>query len=385
MTRARRWTAAGLAAVTATLGAGTVLHAVPAAWRTTTARVDLGATGDPYPSPPPTTSPATTAPASPAPSPTGSTCTVDAKLVPSCNLLWGAAAGGFGSVPRDRALRDWEVLSGRAATIFHAYHRGDELFPTKAEIAMARDAANPRVLMLNWKVANGSTWAGVAAGEQDARIDRWAAHVRANFPETFFLVPHHEPENDVVPAAGSGMTATDYAAMYRHVVTRLRAAGLTNVVTVLAYLGNEKWLGQGWWPDLYPGDSYVDWIGLDSYVSVQPGAYHYGAFADLLDRKGAGTGNLGFYAWATSRHPDKPIIVAEWGAYHPVATVLDKALVYGGVAAELRKRPAIKGIVYFDTKADGAGDRDISIDSSATALAAFRRLAADPMFTVTLK
>ncbi len=49
---------------------------------------------------------------------------------------------------------------------------------------------------------------------------------------------------------------------------------------------------------------------------------------------------------------------------------------------ELAKRPAIKAIVYFDTKHDDEGDRDISIDSTATGLAAFKKLAADPIFNV---
>ena len=31
------------------------------------------------------------------------------------------------------------------------------------------------MLLLNWKIAYGSTWAKVAAGQQDARIDNWSA------------------------------------------------------------------------------------------------------------------------------------------------------------------------------------------------------------------
>ncbi|RZU53972.1 hypothetical protein EV385_5908 [Krasilnikovia cinnamomea] len=52
---------------------------------------------------------------------------------------------------------------------------------------------------------------------------------------------------------------------------------------------------------------------------------------------------------------------------------------------ELRRRPAIKAIVYFDTENDAFGDRDISVDSSESGLAAFRRLAADPIFDVTVR
>jgi hypothetical protein len=38
--------------------------------------------------------------------------------------------------------------------------------------------------------------------------------------------------------------------------------------------------------------------------------------------------------------------------------------------------------VHFDTKKDDQGDRDISIDSTKAGLAAFKKLAADPIFKV---
>jgi beta-mannanase len=300
--------------------------------------------------------------------------------VPSCGVLWGAAAGGFTSAPRDQELKDWEKRSGRTASIFHAYHKGDELFPTKAEIAMARDAAHPRVLLLNWKIEYGSTWAKVAAGAQDKRIDAFAARVKSTFPEKFFLVLNHEPEDDVVPTAGSGMTAKDFAASYRHTVLRLRAQGVTNIVNVVAYMGNEKWMSQSWWKDLYPGDDVVDWMGLDSYVSAEKDYYHYGMFADLLDRKG--TSGPAFYDWAVSKHPSKPMMIAEWGAYHRVGHTVDKSAQFNSVVPELAKRPQIKAIVYFDTAHDDTGDRDISINSMPSSLTAFRKLAANPVFNV---
>ena len=307
-------------------------------------------------------------------------CTTGALLVPSCGVLWGAAAGGFTDAPRDQALIDWEKLSGRTATIFHTYHKGDEPFPTKSEIAMTRDAAHPRVLLLNWKIAYGSTWAKVAAGEQDKRIDAFAARIKSTFPEKFYLVLNHEPENDVITKAGSGMQAKDFAAMYRHTILRLRAQGVTNVVNVLAYMGNERWMAQSWWKDLYPGDGVVDWIGLDSYVSAEKGGYHYGMFADLLDRKAPA--GPGFYDWAVSNHGNKPMMVAEWGAYHSVGHPVDKSAQFNSVLPELAKRPQIKAIVYFDTAHDDQGDRDISINSMPSSLNAFKKLAANPLFNV---
>ncbi|MEU4694738.1 DNRLRE domain-containing protein [Actinoplanes sp. NPDC023714] len=309
----------------------------------------------------------------------GTNCVTDAKLVPSCNILWGGAAGGFTDAPRDLALKDWEKLSGRTATIFHQYHKGNEPFPTKAEIAMTQDPAKPRVLLENWKIAYGSNWAKVAKGEQDARIDAFAKRAKA-YGKKFFLVLNHEPENDVIAKAGSGWEAKDFAAMYRHTILRLRAQGVTNVVNVMAYMGNEKWMAQSWWKDLYPGNDVVDWVGLDSYVSVEKGYYHFGDFGDILDR--APKGGTGFYDWAVAKAPGKPFMLAEWGGYHRVGKKTDKSAVYNDVLPELAKRPAIKAIVHFDTKHDDQGDRDISIDSTTASLAAFKKLAAHPVFNV---
>ncbi|MFG1610103.1 DNRLRE domain-containing protein [Actinoplanes sp. NPDC049265] len=334
------------------------------------------------------TKPVPSTPTKPAPSastPSAPTaCTTGDLLVPSCGVLWGAAAGGFTDAPRDKALIEWEALTGRTATIYHTYHKGDEMFPTAAEIAMTKDAAHPRVLLLNWKVAYNTTWAKVAAGGSDARIDKWADYVRKAYPtQKFFLALHHEPENDINAAAGSGMTAKDYANMYRHVITRLRGQGVSNMVNVLAYMGNEKWMAQSWWKDLYPGDDVVDWIGLDSYVSVEKGYYHYGDMGDLLDRQPSG-GGLGWYDYMVKNYPTKPIMVAEWGMYHRVKSPADKSAAFNTVVPELAAHPKVKAVVYFDTAADNEGDRNIAVNSTAGSLETFKKVAADPMFKVTL-
>jgi hypothetical protein len=323
----------------------------------------------------------------PSPEPTPpvpTTCTVDAKLVPSCNILWGAAAGGFSDTPRDEALRIWEQKSGRTSSIYHTYHRGDQLFPTKAEIAMANEPGKPRLLMTNWKVAYGTTWAKVAAGTQDARIDRLSAYINATYQDPFFLNIHHEPENDVIATAGSGMTAKDYAAMFRYTVQRMRANGVDNAVFMVSYMGLEKFYNQSWWYDLYPGDDAVDWIGLDAYVASQPGGYHYGTLSDLLNRTTDSTKFPGFYTWVTTQHANKPFMLSEWGVHEYAADPTQKVQTLSTVLAELKNFPAVKGMVWFDTESDQNGS-DIRIDSSTGALAEFQKIALDPRFEVRVR
>jgi beta-mannanase len=309
-------------------------------------------------------------------------CTLGEKLVPTCNILWGAAAGGFSETPRDQALREWEAKSGRTASIYHTYHRGDERFPTKAEIAMANEAGKPRVLFTNWKVAYGTTWGRAAAGDKDARIDKLSAYIKANYgKDQFFMAIHHEPENDVSTTAGSGMTAKDYAAMFRHTVQRMKANGVTNVVFVMAYMNIEKWNNSPWWYDLYPGNDVVDWVGVDSYVNAQPGGYHNGDFNYLMNRTTDTAKFPGWYNWAVTTN--KPVMVAEWAVYEckTACSPTEKAKIHATVVEQMKAMPAIKALVAFDTASDQQG-LDMRIDSTPEALASFQKIAADPVFHV---
>ncbi|MET7425590.1 endoglucanase [Dactylosporangium sp. NPDC005555] len=308
----------------------------------------------------------------------GGRCGLDAKLVPGCGLLWGVAPGAFTDLRSSQALANFERTTGRPADILHSYHRGDEVWPTADEIAVV-EQSRKRILFANWKVAWDTTWADVAAGGQDARIDRAAARLKA-FPGKLFVALHHEPENDV--RAGGGMTARDYAAMYRHTVLRLRAAGVTNVVFVMVYMAYEPWCVQPWFGDLYPGDDVVDWVGMDPYLFARPGGYGHGDFAYLVDRTSDPAKWPGFYTWITRTHGNKPLMIAEWGVYEHAADPTKKAWIYSTVRQQLGRFPAIKALVYFDSP--NAPKGDTRPDSSQPALEEFRKLAASTTFSVTL-
>ena len=259
--------------------------------------------------------------------------------MPGCGLLWGVAPGAFTDLPASKALGNFERTTGRPADILHSYHRGDEVWPTADEIATVQQSRK-RILFANWKVAWDTTWADVAAGGQDARIDRAAARLKA-FPGKLFVALHHEPENDV--RAGGGMTARDYAAMFRHTVLRLRAAGVTNVVFVMVYMAYEPWCVQPWFGDLYPGDDVVDWIGMDPYLFAKPGGYGHGDFAYLVDRTSDPSKWPGFYTWATRTHGNKPLMIAEWGVYEHAADPAQKAWIYSTVRAAAGTVPGDQG------------------------------------------
>jgi hypothetical protein len=300
-------------------------------------------------------------------------CVVTDKLIPSCGAWWGIAPEVFTGLRPGVAVDQAERRMGRTAAIVHLYHRGGELFPTREERALARS----RILLINWKPSLTRSWAEIAKGAADRRIDRLADHIRRTFPARFFLTVHHEPENDVRERPRSGWTAEDYAAMYRHVVTRLRERGVTNAVTVMTYMGAPNWASKHWFGRLYPGDDVVDWLGIDPYADRR---VH--DFADLVDKtRRDHPGWPGFYRWMQSRFPGKPIMLAEWGAFEWRGDPRHKESIFTSTARQIRDFPQIKALVYFDSPAAPRGDT--SFDTSPASRRAFVDLARRPYFSAT--
>jgi hypothetical protein len=324
--------------------------------------------------------PVSTLPVLPAPR---SACHTGDNLVPTCGILWGVAPGAHTESRGASALAAFERKTGRHQAIYHAYHGGiRQLFPTPQEIAIAHQKGSPRILFLNWK-PEAASWAAVARGDKrtDAFLDRLAVHIRTTFPDKFFFAVHHEGENDVRERAGSGYTAKDYAAMYRHVVKRLRADGVHNMVTVLVHMTYVPHATKSWFDQMYPGDDVVNWIGLDVYAYSTPG-YGHGDFAEVLNRKLGGKRSWpGFYNWAIREHPHKPIMIAEWGVWSYKKDTRYKVDFYRDLGAELRHFPRIKAMVQFETPHNKKG-QDSSVDSTPAALNAYRKLGHLPMFQV---
>lgn len=309
-------------------------------------------------------------PVTSAPTPTRTGCSVSRLLVPSCGAWWGVKPGAFTPIPSRVALQEFEDKIGRPVDIYHAYHRGPDLFPTATEIKIASAPGPERLLFLNWKPEMGRTWAEVAAGDPvvDRHIDRLAAYINDHYSKPFFLTIHHEPEEEVIAKPGSGYTASDYAAMFRHVVQRLRARGVDNAVIVMNYMGAPKYGVKPWFDKLYPGDDVVDWISYDPYA--EEGTDSFGELVNLqypwVD------GWQGFYRWARRHHPDKPLMWSEWGVSPVSGNPTHKADFFRSMAAHVKEYPRLKAFVYFSAPASPKGDT--TIDSSPEALDAYRAL-----------
>ena len=302
-------------------------------------------------------------------------CPVDAKLVPACGAWLGAATPSLdGTYSYTRGLVEYEAVARRAPQILHYYKRGASTFPKVDEIASAERPGQPRAnLFYNWKPSLTLTWAQVAAGSADAAIDQVAAGLVA-YPYPVFLTIFHEPENDEL-GPGSGMTATDYVAMFRHVVQRLRDQGATSTVIVMNYMGFSRWANRV--EAFYPGDDVVDWIAYDPY-----GFAAETTFSKLLNSP---SGQWpGFYSWATTTKPSKPLMLAEWGidlvSQPNAAAILDAA-----VPILQTEFPRIKALVYWHDYVPGFHVRLDQQSPFGVAFAqAYARFAANTYFNTTV-
>ena len=305
---------------------------------------------------------------------TGS-CHLNRILRPTCGVLFGAYAHPTGSQSPEQAFRQLQRRTGTKLRVMHFYHQGRELFPTPWEMKLSRQGHR---LLLNWKPEDGHTWAEVARGAADSYIDAEASYLRHHYArKKFFLVIHHEPENEINTDPASGMTAADFARMFRHVEDRLKSDGVRNAVYVINYMGAQTYFLRSWHRQLWPGRKYVDWIGLDRYATPDMGGQE-GGFAAMVNRHW-GHEFRGAYHWAAKNHPHKPVMLVEWGVAEKPGSPSWKSRLFTSVTRGLDKMPHLKLLSYFNSS-EGRSAGDVRADTTSTSMAGWRRLAAAGRF-----
>ncbi len=285
----------------------------------------------------------------------------------SCGVFVGSTVNAMeGAATRTAVVRRLEDLWGRDVAVVHTYHTNGEVFPSDDEIALTTDPSHPRLLAVNWKPSTSNTWAQVAQGVVDDRIDAAAARLAA-YGHPVFLAIQHEPEDSVLDVPGSGRTPADYVAMFRHVVQQIRADGATNVGFVWDMMGYKEWGASGLYDRLYPGDDVVDWIAADPYGAD---------LASLLTRT---EGDWpGWYAWATTQHPGKPLALFEFGMPNPRMSLQQEAAAYTSLADQARQFPWLRMALHFNHGTDGVTVETCRYDDDPTTMRAWRSMVNDP-------
>ncbi|MEW6365856.1 MAG: glycosyl hydrolase [Acidobacteriota bacterium] len=92
---------------------------------------------------------------------------------------------------------------------------------------------------------------------------------------------------------------------YRHIIDVVRRQGATNITWVF-HVNGDDWPQTRWnrFENYYPGDSYVDWLGVSAYGAQTPTDDWCDAFAAMLDAA---------YPRLAALSATKPIAVLEFG------------------------------------------------------------------------
>jgi Glycosyl hydrolase family 26 len=195
----------------------------------------------------------------------------------------------------------------------------------------------------------------IAAGVFDRYVKSWADGLRAIHHRVLLRFDHEMNGNWSQWSAGvAGQTPADYVAAWRHLHDVFAAEGASNVSWV--WSPNVVYTGSTALALLYPGDAYVDAVGLDGYNWGPTDQWHtWQSFAQVFLPT----------VTAVQALSRRPIMVTEVGC-----TTIggDKAQWITDMFATLRSTPAITALVWFDVDKE----QDWRIDSSPATTAAFK-------------
>lgn len=161
----------------------------------------------------------------------------------------------------------------------------------------------------------------------------------------------------------NGNTASEYVQAWRHVHDIFAQEGATNVIWV--WSPNIIWNNDTDLAELYPGNSYVNWIGLDGYYGT-PGINQYTSFDSLFDKT----------LEELQTFTNKPVIIAETGGTNTAGYM---ARWVTQTFQQISQHPNIIGFVWFE--AYKTVDWKIA-DHPAAAVAFAKAFDSNPLFDV---
>ncbi|MEU4218535.1 glycosyl hydrolase, partial [Actinoplanes sp. NPDC026623] len=257
------------------------------------------------------------------------------------------------SLAESIALRRRQL--GRDQDIVHVFYPWDGYVPS-SEPAVARSST----LMVSW---HGAPYAGINDGSSDRNIARVARKL-AGMKRPILLRWGWEMNGDWFEwdGAHNGRDAAAYVKAWRRMHRIFREQGAGNV----AWVWSPNWNSapaQSWnrIQRYYPGDDYVDWVGVSGYdfYAESPRTL----FTEVCEAYGE----------------RKPIILSETAAVDGVG--ISKAAWIAKLSAWVEATPAVGAVVWFDTDTQQGSGHDFRPDTSAAALAAYRKMARSARFS----
>jgi hypothetical protein len=193
----------------------------------------------------------------------------------------------------------------------------------------------------------------IAAGGSDAYIRQFAQAVR-RLALPVVISFGHEMNGTWYPWGSAQASAADFVAAWRHIHQVFLEAGASNVI----WMWNPNIINDSPGVALrpfYPGDAYVDWVGITGYFPTT-GAHTFASLFQPTVR-------------AIRRFTGKPLLIAETA----VETGPDEVLCVHQLVGAVARDPGLLGFVWFDFYKNGvdwrAESRPILRGALARALA----------------
>jgi hypothetical protein len=308
--------------------------------------------------------------------------------IPATGIYLGVWANqSAGSHDQEAAIELLEGPSGVNRTFaFHlAYYGWTDLSQLlnsagvlQPDTALQGDIDHGRVPVISWTCDRQTTNSDhiIASGDptEDAVITA-TAKALAQYPGPVLLRWFWEfnllnANDGNQPCRNDNGTATqqvytDFIGAWQHIHQLFQSAGAANVI----FLWNPGGYTDGDRDDphgYYPGNAYVDWIGIDTYQRSQTASFvsDFGVF---------------YTDFTASQYGGKPLMVGENASANESVYNTELQPTYlNGILADLKSNlyPALKAYDYFD--ALGTAPNDWVLD--AQGLPAFATLAASPFF-----
>ena len=261
---------------------------------------------------------------------------------------------------------EFAAITGKMPKIIMWYENWDGyLFsPARFDVATNRGA----VPSVTWE-PYGRSVQGIANGQYDSYI-RAQAQVVASYGKRVYIRPFHEFNGDWYSwsIGVNGNTPADLANAFRHIVEVFRQEGATNARWIWAPNVDHK-LAQ--LQSAYPGDAYVDVIGMDGY--------NWGTTRSWSNWQSMGQVFGPTYDSITAWNTTKPFTIAETASTEFGG---DKAAwIRQAYLSDVPNRlPRVQSVVWFHINKE----TDWRVNSSAAALDAYKTVINDPGYSGTM-
>ncbi|GAA1586170.1 hypothetical protein GCM10009828_008230 [Actinoplanes couchii] len=264
-------------------------------------------------------------------------------------MLGSYLALGGKNLKQSLSLRRGQL--DREQRIVHRFYPWNGYVPTSEP-----QVAKSSTLMVSW---HGAPYAGILNGSSDANI-RSVARKLKNMKRPVLLRWGWEMNGDWFEWGGpqNGQNPANYVKVWKRLHRIFGEQGADNV----AWVWSPNWNSS---PNTaankvqkyYPGDAYVDWVGISGYnfFNETPSTL----FNPITKLYGA----------------RKPIILSE------TAAVKNKATWIKQLHTWVEKTPAVGAVVWFDTDIQEGTDHNFRFDTDTSSLAAYRSMARSPRFT----